>query len=205
MEKSIKRMATMHRLQTAGLDLFYANGFYNTSIDEILKKLNLSKGAFYYHFSSKEEFFSQIIQNLITKKIYSNLIEPIEGHDNPLTLISDCFEQALETAVNNDIDFGCLISNFITEFQGKNEIIMQQLNEIVSVWEVNLITALQKGKYNGYIDRHVDCEAVAIYLMSSYFGIRTLMVGSNPNSKKYRFMRQLKQYIKTLEPKSILA
>ncbi|WP_079512305.1 TetR/AcrR family transcriptional regulator [Maribacter arcticus] len=203
MNKSLKRMATMQRMQTTGLELFYAKGYYNTSVDDILKKLELSKGAFYYHFDSKEDFFVQIIQNLLARKVYSSLIEPIEGHENPLTLITNCFDEAMETAVHNEMDFGCILSNFLTEFNGKNEVIMYHLNEIVTVWEVNLISALQKGKFNGYLDRHVDCEAVATFLMSSYFGVRILMTGLSPSAKKYRFMTQLRQYFKSIEAKPI--
>ncbi|TVZ16189.1 TetR family transcriptional regulator [Maribacter sp. MAR_2009_72] len=193
----------MHRIQVTGLQLFYSKGYYNTSVDDILKELNLSKGAFYYHFESKEDFFVQIIQNLMARKVYSTLIEPLEGHENPLNLITACFDNAMETAVHNDMDYGCILHNFIAEFNGKNDVIMQHLNEIVTVWEVNLITALQKGKFNGFLDRHVDCEAVATFLMSSYFGVRTLMVGSSPSAKKYRFMAQLRQYFKSLEPKAV--
>ncbi|MEH6513514.1 TetR/AcrR family transcriptional regulator [Maribacter arcticus] len=203
MNKSLKRMATMQRMQTTGLELFYAKGYYNTSVDDILKKLELSKGAFYYHFDSKEDFFVQIIQNLLARKVYSSLIEPIEGHENPLTLITNCFDEAMETAVHNEMDFGCILSNFLTEFNGKNEVIMYHLNEIVTVWEVNLISALQKGKFNGYLDRHVDCEAVATFLMSSYFGARILMTGLSPSAKKYRFMTQLRQYFKSIEAKPV--
>lgn len=198
-------MATMHRMQTAGLELFYANGYYATSVDDILKKLSLSKGAFYYHFVSKEDFFIQIIQNLLARKIYSVLIEPIEGHDNPLEQIVDCFEDALQTAVHNDMDFGCVLNNFLTEFRGKDQKIMKHLCDIFSIWEVNLVSALQKGKFNGYVDRHVDCEAAATYLISSYFGVRTLMVGTTPSARKYRFMSQLRVYLKSLEPKKVVA
>ncbi|WP_300027128.1 TetR/AcrR family transcriptional regulator [uncultured Maribacter sp.] len=203
MNKSLKRMATMQRLQNTGLELFYAQGYYNTSVDDILKKLDLSKGAFYYHFDSKEDYFIQIIQNLLARKIYSTLIEPIEGHDNPLSLITKCFDDAMETAVHNEMDYGCILSNFLTEFNGKNDVIMRHLNEIVTVWEVNLVTSLQKGKFNGYLDRHVDCEAAATFLMSSYFGVRTLMTSEAPSAKKYRFMSQLRQYFKSIEAKPV--
>ncbi|WP_339835434.1 TetR/AcrR family transcriptional regulator [uncultured Maribacter sp.] len=205
MNKSLKRMATMQRMQATGLEVFYSQGYYNTSVDDILKKLELSKGAFYYHFESKEDFFVQIIQNLLARKMYSSLIEPIEGHENPLNLITECFDEAMETAVHNEMDFGCILSNFLTEFNGKNEVIMHHLNEIVTVWEVNLISTLQKGKFNGHLDRHVDCEAVATFLMSSYFGIRTLMTGSSPSAKKYRFMTQLRMYFKSIEAKAVLS
>lgn len=195
----------MQRMQAKGLELFYSKGYYNTSVDDVLKELSMSKGAFYYHFDSKEDFFIQIVQNLLARKVYSTLIEPIEGHDNPIFKISQCFEDSLETAVQNKVDFGCCLGNFLTEFNGRNETVMKHLNDILSIWEVNLVSTLQKGKFNGYIDRHVDCEAVATYLMSSYFGVRILMAGTAPSARKYRFMGQLRQYFKLIEAKQITA
>ena len=194
-------MATMQRMQVTGLELFYKKGYYNTSVDDILKELSLSKGAFYYHFDSKEDFFIQIIENLLARRVYSMLIEPIEGHDNPLDLIAKCFDNALETAVHNELDYGFVLNNFINEFNGRNPEIMKQLNDILKIWEVNLVSAIQKGKFNGQIDRHVDAEGVALFLISSFIGVRTLMVESTPSARKYRFMAQLKQYFKSIEIK----
>ena len=189
----------MQRMEAKGLELFYSQGFGNTSVDDILKELSLSKGAFYYHYDSKEDFFIQIIQNLLVRKVYSMLIEPIEGHENPLELITNCFEEALETAVHNEMDYGFLLSNLLNEFNGRNPKIMEPLNDILKVWEVNLVSAIQRGKFNGHIDRHVDSEGAAVYLMSSFIGIRTLMVESAPSARKYRFMAQLRQYFKSIE------
>lgn len=198
-------MATVQRLQATGLSLFYEKGYYNTSVDDILKRLSLSKGAFYYHFDSKEDYFIQIIQNLVVRKVYSLLIEPIEGHDHTLDLITNCFENALETAVHNELDYGFVLNNFINEFNGRNENIMRHLNEVLKVWEVTLVTAIQRGKFNGHIDRHVDAEGVAIFLMSSFMGIRTLMVETAPSARKYRYMSQLRYYFKSLEPRTTSA
>ncbi len=189
----------MQRMQTTGLELFYTKGYYNTSVDDVLKELSLSKGAFYYHFDSKEDFFIQIIENLLVRKVYSMLIEPIEGQDNPLDMITKCFDNALETAVHNELDFGFVMGNFVSEFNGKNDNIMKHLNDILKIWEVNLVTAIKNGKFNGYIDRHVDAEGVALFLMSSYIGVRTLMAESTPSARKYRFMAQLRQYFKGME------
>lgn len=202
MNKNLKRMATMHKMQVTGLHLFYRKGYYNTSVDDILKELSLSKGAFYYHFDSKEDFFIQIIENLLVRKVYGMLIQPLEGQDQTLTMIFDCFEDALETAVHNELDYGFVLSNFMYEFNGRNDNIMKHLNEILKVWEVTLVSAIQRGKFNGHIDRHVDAEGVAIYLMSAFIGIRTLMVETAPAASKYRFMAQLRQYFKSLEVKT---
>mgnify|MGYP003643749415 FL=1 len=201
MDKQLKRRATMQRIQTTGLDIFYQKGYHNTSIDDILKELSLSKGAFYYHFQSKEEYFISIVQNLLFRKVYSSLIEPIEGEEDPLNKIVNCFDNALETAEHNFLDYGFVLSNFITEFNGKNPDIMNYLQDILKVWEVNLVTALQKGKTDGYVNRHIDSEAVATYLISSYIGIRTLMVEGNSKMLRYKYIQQLKHYFKLIEHK----
>lgn len=195
-------MATMQRMQVTGLELFYKKGYYNTSVDDILKELDLSKGAFYYHFDSKEDFFIQIIENLLVRKVYSMLIEPVEGHDNTCDLIMKCFDDALETAVHNESDFGFVLGNFISEFNGRNPKIMKHLNDIIRIWEVNLVSVIQKGKFEGHIDRHVDAEASALFIMSAFMGVRTLMVETAPSARKYRFMSQLRLFVKSIENKN---
>ena len=201
MDKNLKRMATMHRMQVKGLELFYQQGYYNTSVDDILKSLSLSKGAFYHHFQSKEDFFISIIQNLIVQKVYSMLIEPVEAKENPLRVIESCFDNALETAEFNEMDFGFILSNFMVEFNGRNPEISKYLRDIYKVWEVNLVSTLQKGKTDGYIARHVDSESVANYLISSYIGVRTLMVEGNGKILRYQYITQLRNYLKSLEEK----
>lgn len=201
MEKNLKRMATMHRMQVTGLALFYKQGFYTTSIDDILKELSLSKGAFYYHFQSKEDFFIGIIQNLVVQKVYHMLVEPLGEKEDPLNAISSCLEDALETAEHNEMDYGFVLGNFIAEFNGRNPGINTYLQDILKVWEVNLITVLQKGKSDGYIDRHTDSEAVATYIISSYLGVRTLMVEGNRRMLHYKYMQQLHQYFRSMAQK----
>jgi AcrR family transcriptional regulator len=201
MDKNLKRMATMHRMQVTGLELFYKNGYYNTSIDDILKSLSLSKGAFYYHFQSKEDFFVSIVQNLIVRKVYSLLIEPIEGKEDPFQAIEKCFENALETAEHNEMDYGFVLSNFISEFNRRNTVISNYLMDIYKVWEVNLVSILQKGKSDGFVNRHVDSEGVATYLISSYMGVRTLMVQGNCRNLRYKYMQQLRHYFNSLAQK----
>lgn len=43
----------------AGLHLFAKNGFASTTIQDIANECNISKGAFYLHFKSKEGSFAR--------------------------------------------------------------------------------------------------------------------------------------------------
>lgn len=199
MDKNRKRMETMHRMRAKGLELFYQKGYHATSIDDILKELSLSKGAFYHHFKSKEDFFISITQNIIMQKVYALLVEPLAQDKSPIPVIIDTLNNALETAEHNSMDCGFMLGNFLTEFnRGENEV-LQYLKDILKVWEINLISALKNGKSDGHIARHVNCEEVATYIISSYMGIRTMMASGNAKMLKYQYIQQLKTYMYTLE------
>ena len=45
--------------------LFFEKGYEQTSIQDILDALSLSKGGFYHHFASKEAILSEICENRV--------------------------------------------------------------------------------------------------------------------------------------------
>lgn len=51
------------------LDLFLENGYENTTITQIMKAANLSKGGMYHYFPSKEEILNAVIQFGLTQEI----------------------------------------------------------------------------------------------------------------------------------------
>lgn len=204
MEMSLKRRETMHRLCGKGLEIFNEKGYYNTSLDDILTELDLSKGAFYHHFKSKEDYFISIVQNLIVQKVYALLVEPLNTFENPLPIIVESLENALEPGKRNEMAYGFMLNDFLTEFNKRNEEISNYLKDIINVWEVNLVSVLKRGKVDGHIARHVDCEGVATYIIASFMGMRTLMIDSSNRQLKYQYIQQLKQYFKSLEPERAL-
>jgi len=54
--------------------LFLKQGYENTTVNQIIKKLNLAKGTYYYHFQSKEDILIAVSDKLISdtqKKLVS--------------------------------------------------------------------------------------------------------------------------------------
>ncbi|MBS1645921.1 MAG: TetR/AcrR family transcriptional regulator [Bacteroidetes bacterium] len=52
---------------TTSLHLFIENGFKGVTMQEIVKKTGLSKGAFYHYFKSKEQVFEEVINHFYTE------------------------------------------------------------------------------------------------------------------------------------------
>ncbi|MER1984370.1 MAG: TetR/AcrR family transcriptional regulator [Solibacillus sp.] len=53
----------------AAKELFFKNGFSDTSVSDIIKLANVSKGTFYNHFSSKNECMIAIFQDIHEKSV----------------------------------------------------------------------------------------------------------------------------------------
>ena len=54
-------------LQSA-LDLFYQKGYSKTTFDEIASRIELTKGAVYWHFKNKPDLVAALINDYIAKK-----------------------------------------------------------------------------------------------------------------------------------------
>ena len=54
-------METKNKIVRTAFGLFVEKGFTDVSIDEVMGAVGITKGAFYYHFKSKEELFIEVI------------------------------------------------------------------------------------------------------------------------------------------------
>jgi len=201
MTQEIKRKITRQRLIDTGYDLMNIYGYQAISIDRVISEVNLTKGAFYYHFENKHQFVEAIIQERISKEIHSEVIEPINQHGNPKYILIDLFEAKLINNKNLDQSAGSPLSNFIIALRHEeNEYELQeQLKEIHQEWKVALINLLYRGIEGGFFNRHFNTESVAEFIISSLEGTRTLRRISSDDSLFYNYIEQFKNYVDTLK------
>lgn len=57
-----RREATRAGLLQLGLDRFQLKGYAATTIEDIVRDSDYTRGAFYFHFGSKEEFFLEVLR-----------------------------------------------------------------------------------------------------------------------------------------------
>ncbi len=199
MSKSIKRKLTRQLILDQGLALFLQNGYQATSLDDILSDLQLTKGAFYYHFSSKANFLLTIIKEVVSKKVYSELITPLDESGNPVNLIFDAIEKSLVKLSVLEKRHGFMLSNFFNEFASSDTEIATELKSIITEWQLGIVKCLQRGKTSNFISRHVDSEAVSVFIISSYLGVRTLKKGNGDETIRYKYLTELKKYLNNLQ------
>src|SRR5579863_7956382 len=57
------RHDTRQRIQSVALELFAEQGYDKTSLREIAERLDVTKAALYYHFKSKEDIVSSLVED----------------------------------------------------------------------------------------------------------------------------------------------
>lgn len=60
----VSQEATVDRICDAALQLFVKKGYRATTIDEIARRVRLTKGAVYYYFHSKADLLDEIVQRV---------------------------------------------------------------------------------------------------------------------------------------------
>ncbi len=60
--ENLDREARTRILETAAME-FAARGFEGTSLNQLLDKLGMSKGSFYYYFDDKEDLFTTVVDH----------------------------------------------------------------------------------------------------------------------------------------------
>lgn len=59
--QAARRQATRARLLESAFDVFASQGYTGATVDSIVQAAGYSKGAFYFHFNSKEEVFLEVL------------------------------------------------------------------------------------------------------------------------------------------------
>jgi Transcriptional regulator len=75
-----KSSATVSKILLCAAELFAENGFDATTLQEITEKAQLSKGAVYHHFTSKQQIMDCLIQKQIDE-INGNFIDLVNQTD----------------------------------------------------------------------------------------------------------------------------
>ncbi|MGB5361743.1 MAG: TetR/AcrR family transcriptional regulator [Aureibaculum sp.] len=201
MTQDIKRKLTRQVLIDKGFELINTYGYHAVSIDSIINEVGLTKGAFYYHFDNKHHFVEAVIQERISKEIHSNFIEPLKERGNPIFILADLLHDLLLKDKSLDQNLGSPLSNLITALSHEsNDYGLQlQLKEILDEWQVAMMNFLHRGIEDSYLNRHIQPESVAQFIIVSIEGVRTLKKVTNDSGIFYNYIQQLKNYLDTLK------
>ena len=194
-----KSEATRQNILQKAFELIYSHGYQTTSVDEIIATTQVTKGAFYYHFKTKDEMGLAIIKELMIPNFQNTFIEPFQNDDNPMDTIYNLIHHLLMENEDLKVEYGCPASNFTQEMAPWNIDFTKALNQLSMKWENAMIDAIEKGKMNGEVKIDVNAKEVAVFVLSGYWGVRNLGKLENSKSVYLVYLKGLKSYFNTFK------
>ena len=162
-----------HLLQAAFREI-YRYGFQSAGIDTILAATNVTKGALYYHFKSKEALGYAIIEEIVAKLTRDRWMLPLQRSKDkdPIdTLIS--IVRAIPHRPR-DVKRGCPLANLAQEMSQLDEQFRKRLERIFHAWQGGIAMALQKGQSEGAVRRDLNPDETASFLIAMVEGYEVL-------------------------------
>ncbi|MBU2997145.1 TetR/AcrR family transcriptional regulator [Cellulophaga baltica] len=199
MDQRIKSEHTRHLIIEKSFLLFYENGFKTTSVDTIMKATKLTKGAFYHHFKNKSEIGHAVIAQKVQKRIHDSMIKPLYENKNAIELLKTTFSNRLKSFSSFEKEHGCPANNLINEIGDTEEGYQLALKEIINDWKKALILLIEKGKKENEIKKNINSEATAIYLISSFEGVRGIRKLYKDDTILDTYITGLTHYIEQLK------
>lgn len=99
---------TVNKILTISSKLFNEKGYENTSIQDIVNSLGMSKGAIFHHFKSKDEIFNEVMKRQVetSEKIINKMINEM-NHLNGKEKLIQLFEKTIENQSFHALDKVC--------------------------------------------------------------------------------------------------
>jgi AcrR family transcriptional regulator len=150
-------------LDTA-LQLFMKKGYVNTSVGDIVEKLGVAQGLFYYYFKSKEEVYRAALEQL-TDEFTVRLVSIVQG-DLPLAEKIELFLKSMDDIIV-EADHALMDKVHLAEHVDMdNKLALHVAQSLIEPVTYMLEEMNEKG-----ITKIVGTEATATFLIFGIFGL----------------------------------
>ena len=163
---------TRERLLQAAFREIHRSGFQSASIDAILAAANVTKGALYYHFDSKETLGYAVIEEKIAKLTHDRWLVPMRNEGEPIDILIGVVRRI--PARTQDVRAGCPLLLLAQEMSPLDEQFRKRLERIFLDWQEGIATLLRKGRSQGTVRRDLNPDEAASFLVAMVEGYGTL-------------------------------
>jgi TetR/AcrR family transcriptional regulator, transcriptional repressor for nem operon len=165
---------TRQRLLQAAFREVYRYGFQSAGIDTILSATNVTKGALYYHFESKEALGYAIIEEIVAEMTGDRWLRPLQRSKDkdPIDALIGVVQAIPHQP--RDVKGGCPLVNLAQEMSQLDEQFRKRLERIFLAWQEEIAMTLRRGQSEGTVRRDLVPEETASFLIATVEGYEVL-------------------------------
>lgn len=181
-------------LQTA-IDLFWEKGYYDSSVDEVVKRSGVAKYGIYGTFGPKKALFRKALLKYASQRnevIQDFLCKP----DSSLDAIKEFFKAVPRLATQDKDKAGCLVINAGIELGLRDpeirDFVRDFFRDLARVFQRCLDRAVEKGE----IDASKDVARLATFLTTEF---RTALMLARSGHPRQEIERHLELALEVLQ------
>jgi TetR/AcrR family transcriptional regulator, transcriptional repressor for nem operon len=189
---------TRERLLQAAFREIYRSGFQSAGIDTILAATNVTKGALYYHFESKEALGYAMVEEIVATLTRDKWLRPLQEGKDPIdTLIAIVRGTSVRP---KDVECGCPLANLAQEMSPLDEQFRKRSERIFIDWQEGIAVALRRGQSQGTVRPDLAPEETASFLIAMYEGY-TLLAKNAQDAKVWNVgIKNIVGWLRSLRP-----
>jgi AcrR family transcriptional regulator len=158
------------RILEAANKVFAERGYHEATMDDIAKRLGVSKGAIYLYFPSKEDLFEAMCKTA-PQAFKEILFSSFRDEANPIESATQFFDKMLKLSASNPG-----LSFEILSEASRNPALKRILKQNHSEYEEVLTGFLAEGRKRGIVGDDLDIRPLANSLIALWNGLETLLV-----------------------------
>lgn len=191
--------ATRRRLLDAAFHEFYRQGFQAGSLTAIVDGAQVTKGALFHHFASKQALGHAVVDELIAPLLVDRWLAPLDGADDPIAVLQQAFERHVRADIaSGSWVFGCPMNNLAQEMSPLDAGFHERIGALYARWRATIADALARGQASGSVRSDVDLDAAATLIVLSQVGIWSTGKHSQDSTVMTRAADALRAYLDTL-------
>ncbi len=159
-------------LQKAML-IFWENGYYNTSIQDLVTGLGINRASLYDTYGGKKEIFVSALEVYLQngRESLEMILKTKNGAEEN---IRQLFESIIEQDYNDQSQKGCFAVNTITELSVEHPDIKNIMTMHNKFMEASFHKILLQGVETGEIDDNKDLKSISRLMYVVLMGLRVL-------------------------------
>jgi TetR/AcrR family transcriptional regulator, transcriptional repressor for nem operon len=174
--------------------LFWERGYFNTSMEDIVERLALSRSSIYNSFPDKRFLFIQSLKHYISKNSNALLLTFSQLPPTPAS-VKKILQEIVSEHATQQTPKGCLVVNSAIEFANHDKEIKQILENHVADVVKTFEAYITRGQKQGNINPAIKANDLAIAL---FHQITSLRVTSKVLNDKGFFESSINSFIQLL-------
>ena len=155
----------------------FLHGFQGVSVDDIVSKTALTKGAFYHHFPSKIDLGYVLVDEVIKPMIIDRWITPLNDFRNPLEGVLLQMQKLIGECPPDLLRFGCPLNNLVQEMAPIDQGFKRRLEAALNLWIDEMDRHLKRAQAEGFLKSEIDTREVAHFIVMAHEGFYGLIKG----------------------------